>query len=79
MPPLCFLHGLQPPPPAPSTLPVCAMAIRTSWVVLPVVMAACIMQSLDRGTLAFAAADMNADLGFDAQTYGIASGAQQML
>jgi ACS family tartrate transporter-like MFS transporter len=44
------------------------------WRVLPVIMFACIMQTLDRGTLAFAAADMNADLGFNAEVYGIASG-----
>jgi hypothetical protein len=28
------------------------------------------MQTLDRGTLAFAAADMNADLGFNARVMG---------
>ncbi|KAI8472711.1 MAG: major facilitator superfamily domain-containing protein [Monoraphidium minutum] len=47
---------------------------RVSLVILPLVMAACVMMALDRGSLSFAAADLSADLGLDATHYGIASG-----
>ncbi|KAI8472374.1 MAG: major facilitator superfamily domain-containing protein [Monoraphidium minutum] len=47
---------------------------RVNWVVPPLVLAANVMMALDRGTLSFAATQMNADLGFDATTFGLAAG-----
>lgn len=47
---------------------------RASWIVLPIIMAANMMMLIDRGNLAFAAVQMNADLGLDAQSYGLATG-----
>ncbi|GBF93030.1 hypothetical protein Rsub_05641 [Raphidocelis subcapitata] len=47
---------------------------RTSFLVIPLIGAASFMMALDRGNLAFAATQMNADLKFDATTYGLAAG-----
>jgi ACS family tartrate transporter-like MFS transporter len=47
---------------------------RVSACVLPLIMAACVMQALDRGALAFAAADLNDELGLSGTQYGLASG-----
>lgn len=48
---------------------------KVSWVLLPIVFLAAVLNYLDRSNLAFAALELNADLGFTPVDYGIGAGA----
>lgn len=48
---------------------------KVSWVLLPICFLAGVMNYLDRTNLAFAALELNADLGFTPVDYGIGAGA----